>query len=560
MLGTKPPPARAVPPSDAQVADGWLQPLVTLLAKDTSLGAVGARIVQHDGRLASAGEIVWQDGTCEVYGHNGDPLAPEYTYVREVDSTAVNGLAVRRRAFEQLVGFDPSLAGTAYVGADFCFRLREFQPLATVVEAPRGESSAETESSTYAEAHRAFVARHGQALTRQRRRPAHGRVTDTRRARDRRPGKQVLVVDHIVPLHDQDSGSVRMAAILRMLGELGHHVTFMPDNLYAVEPYTTELRQSGVEVICGDHGADYVARHAGDFDVAILCRAHFAPKYLPAFLSLPQRPLIIFDTVDLHFVREERQAALEGSATLEDAAKRTRATELGIMRSCDRVWVTSTFEASLLQAEKGLPPVDIVPNVHSVHAGSVPSFAEREHFLFIGGFWHAPNEDAVMYFVNEIFPLVRAELPDVTFFVVGSNMPTHIAEMSVEGVVSLGHVPDVAPLFASCRLSIAPLRYGAGVKGKVTQSLALGLPVVATSIAAEGLDLVDGEHIAVADDPASFARRLVELYRSETVWTRLSTKGRHHIAQRLGYDAVKASVAAMIDGDQEHVRAAGRSL
>jgi glycosyltransferase involved in cell wall biosynthesis len=256
---------------------------------------------------------------------------------------------------------------------------------------------------------------------------------------------------------------------------------------------------------------------------------------------------VVFDTVDLHFVREERQAAVERNAALAAAADRTRANELALMRSSDRVWITSSFEADLLHSVEGLPPIDLVPNVHDVRR-DVPPFAGRAHILFVGGFLHSPNEDAVLHFVQDIFPHVRRRLPDVEFVVVGSDMPRRIQALAGRGVSVRGHVPDLSPLLEGCRLSVAPLRYGAGVKGKVTQSLAQGLPVVATTVAAEGLDLVSGEHLFVADDPAAFADRVVELYTDERVWRRLSASGRAHVEARLGYDAVKTSLGAVFAG------------
>ena len=152
----------------------------------------------------------------------------------------------------------------------------------------------------------------------------------------------------------------------------------------------------------------------------------------------------------------------------------------------------------------------------------------------------------MLYFVNDIFPRVRAELPDAKFLIVGLHMPRSILDLASEDITVLGHVPEVSPLFDACRLSVAPLRFGAGVKGKVTQSLALGLPTVATPIAAEGLDLVDGEHLAIATDPVAFARCVVDVYGNEALWNRLSESGRRHIESRLGHEAVRKSVAAIL--------------
>lgn len=538
--------------NDTLVLDGWMQALRGTFERGPTVGAVGAKLVHPDGRLQEAGGIIWSDAQGWNYGRGSDPGAPAFNYVREVDYCSAACLMVPRSLFEQLGGFDRRYAPAYYEDADLCFRLRErgyhvlYQPLATVVHHEGATAGVDVSRGfkRYQQDNRAvFAARHSEALDRQC--PSNPRLLPI--ARDRRRGARILVVDHMVPRPDEDAGSARIAAILRILIELGHPVTFLPDNLDPAEPYTAELQQLGVEVMYGREAVGFTKAHGQDFDVAILCRAHFAAKHLEALLAAPDRPSIIFDTVDLHYLREQRHADVSGNARMASASERTRDIELRVMHASDRVWVTSTWEASLLNsADPSLPPVDIVPTIHAVRA-DVPPFAARQHMLFIGGFRHEPNEDAVLFFVREIFPLVRVQLPDAKLLIVGSHMPPRIRDLASDAVAVLGHVKDVAPLFDACRLSVAPLRYGAGVKGKVTQSLALGLPVVASPIAAEGLDLVDGEHLVVAADPQAFARSVVEVYRNEALWAGLSERGRRHVEARLGHEVVKASVRAILE-------------
>jgi glycosyltransferase involved in cell wall biosynthesis len=349
-----------------------------------------------------------------------------------------------------------------------------------------------------------------------------------------------------------------MQALLRILIDLGLRVTFLPDNLAGLEPYTSELQQLGIEVLCGRMSElAYLERHCTEFEVAILCRAFFAAKYLPTLLACGRRPFIIFDTVDLHYLREQRLAALEDDAGLARAAERTRHVELGIMRSSDLVWVTSTHEAKLLREEAVETRVEIVPMIHTVRA-DVPPFAARRNILFIGSFRHPPNEDAVRYFVEDVLPLVRSELHGVQFVIVGPHVPSSILKLASADVTVLGHVQDVKPIFDACRVSVAPIRYGAGVKGKVTQSLAWGLPAVVTPLAAEGTQMIDGVHLMVASDSSTFARRVIDVYEDEELWTRLSAAGRRQVEATLGYDCVRASVGAMLERATSGVRP-GRS-
>jgi glycosyltransferase involved in cell wall biosynthesis len=269
-----------------------------------------------------------------------------------------------------------------------------------------------------------------------------------------------------------------------------------------------------------------------------------ALKYLAAARSHADRPALIFDTIDLHHLRELRMAVHQKDVAGERRAADTRAIELAVMHASDRVWVTSTFEAAALRAYPSLPPVDIISNIHDVRE-HVPAFSDRKDILFVGGFQHAPNEDAVLFFASEVLPMVRQVLPDVRLVVAGSSIPRTISELESRAVVIAGHVGNLGALFGSCRLSVAPLRFGAGVKGKVGQSLAWGLPIVTTPIGAEGMGLVDGEHALIADEPAAFADKVVQLYRDSALWHGLSTRGRDHIRQHFSAHVARDRVAAV---------------
>lgn len=166
--------------------------------------------------------------------------------------------------------------------------------------------------------------------------------------------------------------------------------------------------------------------------------------------------------------------------------------------------------------------------------------------MFLGGFRHPPNEDAVLYFVREIFPQVKRAIPEVRFLVVGADVPPAIQDLASEDIVIAGYVRDVDPAFDRCRVFVAPLRYGAGLKGKIVHSLACGLPVVTTTIGAEGMHLRDWEHALIADHPDDFAARVIELYYDAPLWTRLSEQGRRHVDVHFGYEAGKATLDASL--------------
>jgi GT2 family glycosyltransferase/glycosyltransferase involved in cell wall biosynthesis len=537
--------------NDTVVLPGWMERLRATLASDPQNGAVGAMLVYPDGRLQEAGGIVWSDGSAWNYGKNDNPEAPEYGYVREVDYCSGACLMIKRPLFEQLGGFDARYAPAFYEDTDLCFRIREaggrvlYQPHSRVLHFEGATAGTDVSSGVkqyQVVNQRKFIERHRIALEAQWPfSPALIRV-----AADRRRGPHILVIDHMVPRHREDSGSVRMTNLLSILMDLGYRVTFVPDNLAPDEPYTSELQQRGIQVFYGpEQVIPYLERTVDLIDIAIICRAHFASKYLDTLRAPEERPFIVFDTVDLHHLREERHAELTGDSGAAIQAARTREIELSVANRSDVVWVTSDHEAAVLERAGVSAAVAIVPNIHHVRK-SAPGPAGREGLLFIGGFQHPPNADAVEYFVQQILPLLLNELPLVKLRVVGSQVTPSIAALASDHVEILGFVEDVVPLFDAARLSVAPLRYGAGVKGKISQSLALGLPVVTTPVGAEGMSLSDDEHVLIGASAQEFARQVVRLYRDDSLWTRLSVSGRRHVDAQFGYDSVRQSLRLLL--------------
>jgi glycosyltransferase involved in cell wall biosynthesis len=198
--------------------------------------------------------------------------------------------------------------------------------------------------------------------------------------------------------------------------------------------------------------------------------------------------------------------------------------EYDLIRQADETWVTSSVEQKLLQEKWPEKSIQLVSNIVDIPGSSTP-FELRRDFLFIGGFQHTPNTDAVLFFLKKIYPTVKARLDQAKFYIIGDKPPPEVVALAGENIVITGLQRDVRPFFESVRLSIAPLRFGAGVKGKINQSMAWGVPVVATSVAVEGMELIFGEDVLVADEPEEFARALVMLYESHELWNRLSQNG-----------------------------------
>jgi glycosyltransferase involved in cell wall biosynthesis len=342
---------------------------------------------------------------------------------------------------------------------------------------------------------------------------------------------RVLVCDNDLYPPDQSSGGQRMAWILRLLHELGCEVTFFPFDRRERQPYADWLRRMGVEVWCtGGELEELAAQRPGLYDLVILCRPTTSANLRDTVRRHFPAATLVYDTVDLHFLRLERELAVapgrRGSDAAEHDIRRARRTELDEVRAADVVATVTEAEADLL---RGLVPgIDtvVLPNVHGVRPTPVPGPDDRTGLLFIGGYRHRPNVDAMTWFASDILQRVRAQVP-TRLTALGAGPTPEVEALASDAVEVPGYRNDVSGAFDHARVFVSPLRYGAGMKGKIGMAMALGLPVVTTTIGAEGMGLVDGTHALVADEPEAFADAVVRLCRDDELWTRLSEEARH---------------------------------
>ena len=535
--------------NDTVPQPGWLDALLDTFRTQPGAGLVGAQLLYPDGRLQEAGGVVRDDGRADNLGRFQSPMHPAFSYLRKVDYCSGAAIAVPAALFAQAGGFDTHFSPAYYEDTDLGLRLRSlghdvlYQPASKVVHVEGVTAGTDPDSGIKAYQVRnrgKFEARWRDALSNH---PDHEvPVVELTRRHYRR---QVLIVDALTPRPDHDSGSLRMFNLMRLLREQGAHVVFLPANRQHDGNYTLALQQLGVEVWYAPFAARppaWLREHGPRFDVVVLSRHYVASEFLPLVRRHAPQARIVFDSVDLHYLRESRGAEMAADAGLRAAAARTRDSELKVIAAADITLVVSTMEQALLAADAPGARIELLSNLHEV-AGAGASFAQRHDLVFVGGFRHPPNVDAAVWFAREVMPRVLARLPGTVFHCVGSDPPDAVRALAeLDGVVVHGHVPDLAPMMEHLRIAVAPLRYGAGVKGKVNLSMAHGQPVVATATAVEGMHLTDGVDVLVADDPQDFADAVVRLHEDETLWNSLSRNGLENVARHFSMQAAREVV------------------
>jgi len=539
--------------NDTVVTAGWLKELVDTFKIFPDVGLVGAKLLHPDGRLQEAGGIVWRDASVWNYGRLGDPNKPEYNYLREVDYCSGTCIMVPKTLFADLGGFDERYVPAYCEDADLAFQIRQkgfkvlYQPLSCVVNFEGISSGTDLSSGVkkYQIVNQEkFQKKWAEVLKNHRQ---NGENPDYEK--ERNVQKRILVIDACTLTPDQDSGSLDTFNHIKIFQSLGYKVTFIPDNLVYVDHYTADLQRIGVECLYQPYigsVATHLEKHGLKYDVVMLYRPHVAEPHIENVRKYCPQAKIIFETVDLHYVREQRQAQIEDNEAMAERASITKRRELDVAAKADCTIVLSPIEKELLLRENPQLRVALVRPPRYIHGSDRP-FEKRADILYVGGFQHLPNVDAVLFFVKEIFPHIQKRLGKIKFYVIGSKVPQSILQLASDSVVIMGHVKDISPCFGRCRISVAPIRYGAGVKGKILSALGHGLPSVATSMACEGMGLEHGKDILIADEPEKFAEAVEVLYLNCELWQTISRNGLDTIKKGYSFEVVREKLREVLD-------------
>ena len=542
--------------NDTVVQNGWLDALLMIFKQFPDTGIAGAKLLYPNGRLQEAGGAVFKDGSVWNIGRFEHADNARFNYIREIDYVSGAVLAIRKNVFDELKGFDPHFAPGYFEDTDLSMRVRQsglkirYQAFSHVVHLEGATSGTRLDSGmkAFQVPHQIKFAERWQSVLADY--PARPETEQENTALAfQTQKKKVLVLDEHTPRINADSGSLRLFHLMQCLQNESYDVHFLPADLDFDDQHTPCLQRQGIACYYKPWTKsvfDWLLENGHQFDLIIVCRVGLMTGVYDTLRSAAPNAKIIFDTVDLHHIREAQEAELSKSDSLAKQAQATKTSEYALISKCDETWVVSDTEYDGLRTDFPEKIIRRVSNIHPIRQDT-PSFKQRKDILFVGNFRHPPNQDGLQWFLQTIWPVVHAKQPEITLNIAGASAPEHLVKMSEHrNVVFHGQVSDIENHIDNARINIAPLRYGAGAKGKISQALASGLPTIATTVAADGMYLTNNESILLADDVKAFANALLALHEDENLWGRLSENGYHVAGKFFSEQAVADEIKNML--------------
>lgn len=509
--------------NDTEVCAYWLDEMLATFNRFDKVGAVGSKLVYPDGKLQDAGGIVWDSGTPWNVGNRENANDPRFNYTREVDYLTGASLMLSSDVWKKTGGFSEEFAPAYYEDTDIAFKVRDagyrtfYCPKSTVIHFEGQSNGTDTGSGIkhYQEINATrFKANWRHAFV------GNGQEgQDLNLNKDRNRDFRLLMVDHAFPCEGQDAGSYAAIQEMKLMMELGCKITFLPHNFAHLGKYTEELQRLGVECIYAPFYTStgvFLERRGSEFDAVYITRYGVAERVIPE-IRKHTNAKIIFNNADLHFLREMRAAIAAGDEDLSGPLQ-TRDREVAVMQNVDAVLSYNETEHEIIashtfQVENIFKCPWVLEDLKSP-----VGFEQRQGIAFLGGFGHPPNREAIEFFIHHMVPLLRESDHVIPFHIYGSNFPEDLEHLACDDVIIEGFAESLDSVFDTCRVFVAPLISGAGIKGKVLDSIAYAVPSVLSPVAAEATGLLHGVSTLIARTPEEWAAAIIKLHTDKQFW------------------------------------------
>src|SRR5271167_2552071 len=516
---------------DTLILDQWLDEVLTPFARFNNVGLVGSKLLMGDGSWQEAGGIIWRDATAWNFGREQDPTLCQFNYVKDVDYVSGASIALPKSVWNEIGGFDERYSPAYCEDTDLAFQVRAkglrtlYSPRSQLIhhEGVSCGTDVNIGIKAYQVKNQAKFATKWETVLNAEHFVNGEHVFIARDRSDKR--KHLLAIDHYVPQFDRDAGSRTMYEYLKMFVDAGFQVSFWPDNLYYDRQYVRALQDFGVEVLYGDEligrFPDWIKQNGAYFDYAFLSRAHTCTHYIDD-IAQHSAAKILYYGHDLTFSRLEKEYALTGRSELLGEIEHWRAAETNMWKKSDVIYYPAQDEVDWVARRAPDKQVRtfaiyMYPDkaIQTARERLGRDLRNRPMVMYVGGFAHRPNGDAVLWFVREILPNVKRMVPEIVTIVAGSNAPPEVASLASEDIVVTGYISDAVLewFYLTTNLVIAPLRFGGGMKGKIIEATRFGVPVVTTACGAGGFVGAE-DFLEIADAPEDFANSVVKVLRN----------------------------------------------